>query len=484
MTDAAPIDAAPTDAAPIDAAAGPQADPAAPSVPVRRLLGVRKLWMMPAALAGILILLISLIYIGSVVDPTAHMHDLPVVAVNQDQGGSAAGQQVNVGGQVVDGLEQAPGVTSRLDLRTVGMAEAKHRMDTDRAFAAIVIPADFTQSLLDLYGAEPASAGGAAGSAAALPGIQILTNQRAGSVGTTMATSVAQPAIAAIMKDVAAKLTALAGPGAAPSGPIAALRASPVAVTATPYRPLPEHSALGLSAFYVALLTLMCGFLGATITNSSVDSAVGYAPTEIGPKWRLRRPLPISRRSTLLTKWAVAAGLAPILTALMLAVAIGVLHMYAPNVLILWLFCSFAAIVVALGTLVLFAMFGSLGQLLAMILFLYLSLASSGGTIPLNALPGFLRFMGEIEPLRQILGAVRSIMYFDMSGEAGLTRGLVMTGIGLVFWLLAGFAVTAFYDRRGLRRLDPEVLAYIDQSIAGYPAHRQAQDAQSPQGAA
>jgi hypothetical protein len=33
----------------------------------------------------------------------------------------------------------------------------------------------------------------------------------------------------------------------------------------------------------MALLTLMCGFLAATISNVTVDAATGYATTEIGP---------------------------------------------------------------------------------------------------------------------------------------------------------------------------------------------------------
>jgi ABC-type polysaccharide/polyol phosphate export permease len=224
----------------------------------------------------------------------------------------------------------------------------------------------------------------------------------------------------------------------------------------------------------------MCGFLGGTITNSSLDSATGFAPTELGPRWRLRRPIPLTRWQTLRAKWTVAAVLAPVLTGLMLIIAIGVLHMYAPNVLILWLFTSFAAIVVAMGTLVLFAAFGSLGQLLAMIGFLYLSLASSGGTIPIEALPTPLRWAADIEPLRQILGGVRSIMYFNLTADSGLTRGLVMTAIGLVFWLLAGSAVTGFYDRRGLARISPEVLAHVDRSIGEFHAEQAAHAATVP----
>jgi hypothetical protein len=47
---------------------------------------------------------------------------------------------------------------------------------------------------------------------------------------------------------------------------------------------LPDNAGLGLNAFYIALLTLMCGFIGATIVNSVVDSALGYATTDLGPR--------------------------------------------------------------------------------------------------------------------------------------------------------------------------------------------------------
>ena len=87
------------------------------------------------------------------------------------------------------------------------------------------------------------------------------------------------------------------------------LLASPITVTTVQYRPLPANTALGLSAFYVALLTIMCGFLGATIVNSVADSALGYSTNEIGPRWRQRQPVPINRWQTLLIKWAIVIAL-------------------------------------------------------------------------------------------------------------------------------------------------------------------------------
>jgi hypothetical protein len=241
-------------------------------------------------------------------------------------------------------------------------------------------------------------------------------------------------------------------------------------VATTAINPLPPDSALGLSAFYISLLAIMCGFLGAILVHTTVDAALGYGVTEIGPKWSQRMPVPISRRDTLLSKWAVAVALVPVLTGILLLVSVGLLGMNAPYVWELWLFTSFAGIAIAAGTLALFAALGSLGQLIAMLLFIYLALASSGGTIPLQALPGPFRFVANFEPLRQVLDGVRSILYFGASGEAGLTRGVMLTAIGLIFWLLVGLAVTSWYDSRGKDRMRPEMLAYVQESAAAYSA--------------
>lgn len=48
---------------------------------------------------------------------------------------------------------------------------------------------------------------------------------------------------------------------------------------------------------------------------------------------------------------------------------------------------------------------------------------------------------------------VRAILYFDARADAGLTRGWTMIAIGLAVALLFGFAMTRYYDRKGLHRL-------------------------------
>jgi YhgE/Pip-like protein len=424
----------------------------------RDILRLGPIWTLPIAISGVLIILIAFTYIGSVVNPTGHLKGLPVLVVDQDTGANTPAGQVNLGQHLVAELTHTSAITSRLAVQVVSLATAEHDMDKGDDYGALVIPPTFSASLIQLTGLEPSSS-------APLPSLELLTNIRLGSLGVSLASGVITPAVAVASHQIGAQLTKDASPSARASVTTAALLANPVSLTSSQYRPLPSHTALGLSAFYVALLSIMCGFLGATVINSGVDAALGYGATEIGPKYRQRKPLSINRRQTLLVKWAMALVIAPILTALLLLIGAGVLRMYAPHLATLWLFISLSAITVAIGTLALFAALGSLGQLVAMIIFIYLALASSGGTVPIQALPGVFRVVGRVEPLRLILYGCRSILYFGARSDAGLGHSVVIIAAELLVWLAVGLAITTWYDRRKLHRLAPEVISFIERAV-------------------
>lgn len=429
-------------------------------VRVSQILRVRKIWLLPVGIAAVFVALMSAIYFGSVVNPTGHLRGLPVMVVNEDTGASAHGQRLDVGADLVNALEGSNKVSSRLAMHNATLAQAHATMDRGGAYAALVIPATLSRSVLVATGAGSDGAG-----VPATGSVELLENSRLGSLGVSLAAGVITPAIAKISPQIGTKLKPLVSASAAANPVMAAQVADPVNLTTSTYRPLPSHSALGLSAFYAALLAIMSGFVGATLINSSIDSGLGYGATELGPRWRQRRPVPINRRRTLLVKWFAALVAAPVLTGILLLVSAGLLHMYAPDPLLLWLLTAFAALMVSVGTLTLLAAVGSIGQLLAMILLVYLSLASSGGTVPIQAVPGFFGLVGHVEPLRQVLLGTRAIMYFGARGDAGLTHSLILIAGELAFWALLGLAVTSWYDHKGLYRLAPDIFGPISRAI-------------------
>jgi YhgE/Pip-like protein len=433
------------------------------SVRAAQLLRRRQMWIFPLVLLSALIVLVTLLYFGAIVDPSASLRGLPVAVVNQDTGAATSSGRVNVGDEVVAALTGTPAVNSRLAITVGSLSAAQAQMNKGDVYATVVVPAGFTSSVLALA-SGPRSA--------PLPAVELLANIRAGSLGVGLAEGVLEPALDKISRSIGAHLASAARASTAPT----ALLADPVTVSVVTYRPLPDHSGLGLSAFYIALLLVMCGFLGGTIVNTSVDAALGYATSEVGPWWTQRLPMRITRWQTLLAKWTIAVPATLLATGLLIAVAAGILRMDAPHWFELWMYGWFAAAVVAIGTLALFAALGAIGQLLGLLIFVYLALASSGGTVPIQALPAFFRFVAIFEPLRQILSAVRAILYFDAMGDAGLDRGLILTAIGLVFWVVVGVAATRWYDRKGYQRLRPEILEYAHSSVAAYHEQRNAAD--------
>jgi YhgE/Pip-like protein len=455
-----------------------------PRLPVRagRLLRVRAVWVAALVVGSLVVAAMAALYIASATDPLAHLSGLPVAVVNQDRGATVGTQRFEVGQQIEAGLLAAPAVTDRLRLEVLTLSQAEQAMDRDGLYATVVIPPGLTDNLLTAVGLHPVGGAGAVGVASAggvgtAPQVEIVIDQRAGTVGTSLATGILQPALAVASHQIGRQLAPLVPTGSqAPATSL--LLANPVTVTTVQYRPLPDNAGLGLNAFYIALLTLMCGFIGATIVNSVVDSALGYATTDLGPRWRQRQPVPINRWQTLLIKWAIIVAATAVLTAVMLLVAWAV-GMDMPYPWLLWAFTWLCALSVGIGTIALFAMAGNYGQLIGLLVFVYAGLASAGGTVPVEALPGFLRTLSYVEPLRQVLAGTRSILYFDAQGVAGLTRGTVAAASGLAFWLVVGGVVVRWYDRKGLYRLRPEVLAHVNKAVQDYRS-KQAAPAPAP----
>jgi ABC-type multidrug transport system permease subunit len=411
-------------------------------------------------LGAIFVALLTTFYIGSVVNPLGNLHGLPVGVVNQDRGAVIGTRRIDIGQSLQRGLSRSPAVSGPLGLTDSTLGAAEQAMDRGGSYVTVVIPPGFTASLLNLAavpGSRPVPV---------RPEVVILTNQRAGTQGVSLATGVLGPALASASRQIGRQLTAIAPPPA--SAATRAFLADPVTVVTTKYRPLPPDTALGLSAFYFALLILFCGFLGATIVNNTVDAGLGYATTETGPWWRQRRPVPISRWQTLITKWVIACVLTAVMTGVLLLVAVAGLGMDAPHAGLLWLLAWLCAGSVAAGTLVLFAVLGTLGQLVGLIIFVYAGLASAGGTVPLEALPTPLRWLAEAEPLRQVVDGTRAILYFNAQADAGLTRAVTAASAGLVFWLIVGMVAVRWYDARGFYRIDPDVLAYVNATADAY----------------
>ncbi|MFE0459899.1 YhgE/Pip domain-containing protein [Kitasatospora sp. NPDC058965] len=417
-----------------------------PSHRVRAAVLVRRpmLWLVPAVLAGLVTLVLSLLYMGGIVDPNGHLHRLPVAVVNADAGATLPGGPQNLGAQVAGSVVAAPPAGS-VDWRQVDRAEAQDLLASGKVYGALVIPADFTATVAALTTTG----------ATARPTLTVLTNPGVGSLGSSLTSQLNQAAAHQASLAIGKQLTA--APATAAADPTTRLLlADPVTVVTQVGHPIGQHSGLGLSAFYYTLLLVLSGFIGGNLVHSSVDTALGYADSEFGP-WHTRRPtVPIGRTQTLLLKMAVTAGISLLTASLVMVACIAILGMDASHLPLLWLFSFCACLTVGLGVQAINAAFGSIGQLVSMFVFIALALPSSGATVPLEAVPAFYRFLGAFEPMRQLSAGVRAILYFDARADAGLARAWTMIAVGFAAALVFGFLMTRYYERKGLERLVPQ----------------------------
>ncbi|MET9458389.1 SNG1 family protein [Streptomyces canus] len=416
-------------------------------IPPFRVLRAKPLWIANGVITGVLALLFTVFYVGANIDPVDHMKNLPVGLVNADKGAAVGGKQVNLGAQISESITKSTVSGDKIDWKVMDEKEMKEELGKGKLYGALVVPADFTSSTVALTGAATTGT-------PTRPTLTVLTNQSAGSVGSGLARTATTQAAESASLQVGRELNAQGGSGQAKL-PAAArvLLADPAAVTVKDGHPLDAHSGLGLTAFYYALVLVVCGMLSANVISGQVDHALGYTHNDMGPL-RLHRPLiRATRVQTLAVAGTLMAGLSLLMGTLVMAGAVGLMGMDASHLPLLWLYSVCAIAVTGIGALTLLAVFGTPGMLVVTLVFIGMAVPTANATTPLQALPGFYRFLAEFEPLRQITGGIRSILYYDAQADAGLTRGWVMMAVGLAAAALFGFGVTGWYDRKGLHRI-------------------------------
>lgn len=412
-----------------------------------------RFWLIPVVVVSVLMSILATLYIGGIVDPKKSLHDFPVAIVNNDFGETTtAGDTTNYGNQIRDAL--VSGIDAeKVDLQEMGIARAQQELDNGTIFGAVVIPSDFT-TRLNILGAAGVVAGDVD-----KPVITVYTNPRAGSLGSSLVTSITDQALGEANSTVGnTLLTAVSEQAGADalSGAARLTLAEPIQLITTAHNPLPDGTALGLSAFYYALLLLLAGFTGATVVSALVDSSLGFTPTEFGPFFKHGTPTEITRVHTLLIKWAIMAVVGLVVSGLYLLIATS-LGMPAPHSLALWMYGALAITAVGVTAVSIVSVFGTAGLLINLLLFVILGLPSAGATIPLAAAPRFFGWLAEFEPIHQVYLAVRAITYFDGRYDAGLSGALPKTFAGLAIGIAFGLLLTWWYDRKGFERRNTDL---------------------------
>ncbi|SDS58256.1 Protein of unknown function [Actinoplanes derwentensis] len=369
-------------------------------------------------------------YLSGIADPQAHLRNLPVglVLTPQEPGGTSGAAEA-----LAEGIRTGAD-PDKIDVTTMTATEMSARFADDEIYGAVVIPADFERSLSSLTSND----------AIVRPVVTVRTNAGEGSLAVGLVSGNLGPVLAAAQRTLGDRLRAAAGTGLTPAQSL--VLQEPFTVSTMPDQPLPAESGYGLTPFYLALVAILIGFIGASTIHPSLDAAIGFAPSELGPLTSRRPYQWAGRVTTLLAKFAVLTGVAPVAAALLQLVATTVIGVPVSHPVELWLLLTATIIAVGVGTLSVFAAFGSPGALINTFFFVALSLAS-GPTVPVEALPGWLRSLNTVTAMNPVLDGVRAILFFDARGAAGLSHAWIRLGIGAAAGAALGLLAAWLYDR-------------------------------------
>lgn len=434
-----------------------------------------RLWLLP-----LLVLLLlggtgTALYIGGLGSPGAHLNHFPIAVVNEDAGAEApdGGTREDLGATITDQMREGFSRNDEIDLRQLSWDDAQDQMRKGQIHAAVVIPESFSADALALV------SGSLAETQVTRPSITVYTNPLAGPLASSLATSAVNPALQEANTSVGEQLTSAAQSAQAQaqaqldrqlraadadlpaqleqqlapavSGTSADLLSSPIQVTTTAWEAPPEGTALGMGAFFYSVLLMIVGIAGSVAIHFLVDSRLGVLPIELGPRFVLGPPVRPARWITFFIKWGIVVLAALPTAGLMMWVAAAV-GMPIPHGGWYFLTTWLSVVTVSAVTFALITALGSAGMILSMIYIVFMGLPAASGVVPLEALPGFFRFIARGEPLYQMTMANRAVLYFDADAGAGVQSGIIGMLILTAVAVAVAVLFAALYDRALGRR--------------------------------
>jgi len=207
-------------------------------------------------------------------------------------------------------------------------------------------------------------------------------------------------------------------------------------LTVVQVHPLADGDSVGIVPFLVVMALVVGGYLSATMATS------------LGGATAIRRHAPIL---------AVVAAIGALATYLLAGPLIGGIP--SGHFLELWGIFTFLMLAVAFAAAGLQTLFGTIGTLIVIVVFVVFGAPAAGGSVARPFLPSFWGTIGPFLPPGAGTSAVRNTIYFDGNG---IGKSLIV----LAAYLVAG-AVVVFGIRR---RTPPPIDAEADIETAGAAA--------------
>jgi YhgE/Pip-like protein len=277
--------------------------------------------------------------------------------------------------------------------------------------------------------------------------IEVLTNPSAGPAVATPVQNISTGIVHAVSQATSERIAQQAGEIGAQLPPeVAAVVGDPVRADITEAQPVGPDSGNGQSPFFLAFLANLSGLIGGAVVFFLIREgaerleAQGAHPSRTG-LWTVR----------LLLAFVYAA----LVAGAELWVAFGLLGVeHEASTMQVYLFLALAITGAVTVTMLFAVIFGPVGIGISAVLNVILGLVSSGGAVPLEALPPFYQAYADWLPIRYVIDGLRSLLFFNGTLDAASLEG----GWRDSLWFLGGGGRS---EAAGLEDAVWMILAYL-----------------------
>jgi YhgE/Pip-like protein len=246
--------------------------------------------------------------------------------------------------------------------------------------------------------------------------IEVLTNPSAGPAVATPVQNISTGIVHAVSQATSERIAQQAGEIGAQLPPeVAAVVGDPVRADITEAQPVGPDSGNGQSPFFLAFLANLSGLIGGAVVFFLIREgaerleAQGAHPSRTG-LWTVR----------LLLAFVYAA----LVAGAELWVAFGLLGVeHEASTMQVYLFLALAITGAVTVTMLFAVIFGPVGIGISAVLNVILGLVSSGGAVPLEALPPFYQAYADWLPIRYVIDGLRSLLFFNGTLDAARLEG-------------------------------------------------------------
>ncbi|MGF9977203.1 YhgE/Pip domain-containing protein [Viridibacillus arvi] len=393
---------------------------------MKRFLKTKSMWT-PVWMVSTLMIVMAIIYIPIFSKATPNVQNFPIVIINEDTGSEVNGQQVDMGKIISKNIANSKDSTAIKWQTASTRADGLKILKNNKAYAALIIPKNYTASMLKLQGHLLQNKENTKQAK-----LELIVNKAGGQFASGIAQSSLQAVATSISKSVTEQISGTLDSSKSTLSPENALvLANPIQINEKNISVVKNDN--GMTPFIMALLCMITGMMGSQMVNGYVDSMYTALKTH---------GLKMKKHAVLNAEIIFGICMTALMSILLVICTFAVYKVgHTANLLAILGFLIFGSMTMFMFFQVFNLFFGRWSLLIAFPINI-MGIFASGGPIPVNILPSVHQIFSNILPTHHLVDGMRSLIYYDGRMESGLSSSLIALSIFFVVSVVLCYVIS------------------------------------------